>query len=57
MAGFGYWVLGWVKRAKGINHCWWTSARSNCKLIFSGLEIWWGFGLGLGFGVGVGVGV
>ena len=55
MVGFGFWVLGWVKEHKDINYCWWTSARSNYKQIFSGLGIWWGFDLGLGFGVGVGV--
>ena len=55
MVGFGCRVLGWVKERKGINRCWWTSAHSKCKQIFSGLGIWWDFGLGLGFGVGVGV--
>ena len=59
MVGFGCRVLGWVQERKGIDHCWWTSARSNCKQIFSGLRIWCGFGfsfgLSLGFGVGVGV--
>ena len=51
--GVGFWVG--LKERKGINHCWWTFARSNCKLSFSGLGIWWGSGLGLGFGDGVGV--
>ena len=57
MVGFGCRVLGWVQESKGIDCCWWTSVRSNCKQIFGGLQIWCGFGFGLGIGFGVGVGV